>query len=166
MTFVPEHSAARSIRNRRFSHRRSLGAKLLQWILRGVEYGQLVIDTPSGEVLVFRGARPGPQARMKIHRWRCLWRIATALDVGFAEAYMAGEWSSPNLTALLSLASRHSGIRSPLAPNRLPRFGRRLRHALNRNTRRGSRRNISAHYDLGNGFYEQWLDRGMNYSAA
>jgi cyclopropane-fatty-acyl-phospholipid synthase len=78
---------------------------------------------------------------------------------------MAGEWSSPNLAALLTLACRNNLMVEPLKALRLPRFGLRLRHALKRNTRRGSRRNIAAHYDLGNEFYERWLDAGLTYSA-
>jgi cyclopropane-fatty-acyl-phospholipid synthase len=79
---------------------------------------------------------------------------------------MAGEWSSPNLGGLLMLALCNSAFAEPLQPLRPPRLLRRLRHALNRNTRRGSRRNIAAHYDLGNEFYAHWLDAGMSYSAA
>jgi cyclopropane-fatty-acyl-phospholipid synthase len=87
-------------------------------------------------------------------------------DVGFAEGYIAGEWSSPDLVALLKLASNNSAAAKPLKALRTPRFWLRLRHAMNRNTRRRSRRNIAAHYDLGNEFYRQWLDAGMTYSAA
>ena len=73
--------------------------------------------------------------------------------------------SSPNLTALLTLAARNGVAAGPLHRLRLPRPWARLRHAMNRNTRRGSRRNIAAHYDLGNAFYRLWLDAGMSYSA-
>jgi 2-polyprenyl-3-methyl-5-hydroxy-6-metoxy-1,4-benzoquinol methylase len=83
-----------------------------------------------------------------------------------AEAYMAGEVSSPDLVALLTLASRNAGLADRFKTIRIPRLGLRLRHALNRNTRLGSRRNIAAHYDLGNAFYQRWLDAGMTYSAA
>ncbi len=79
---------------------------------------------------------------------------------------MAGECSSPNLNALLTLAYHNSALAEPLQALRMPRFWLRLCHTMNRNTRRGSRRNIAAHYDLGNQFYEQWLDPGMQYSAA
>ena len=79
---------------------------------------------------------------------------------------MAGEWSSPNLGGLLMLALRNSAFAGPLQPLGPPQLLLRLRHALNRNTRRGSRRNIAAHYDLGNEFYAHWLDAGMSYSAA
>ena len=131
-----------------------------------LECGELAIETPGGSRFVLHGRRAGPQARLTIHSWRLFARLAFGWDIGFAEAYMAGEWSSPNLVALLQprvLQPRHGG-QAQLIP-RNPRLGLRLRHALNRNTRRGSRRNIAAHYDLGNEFYAQWLDAGMTYSA-
>ena len=136
-------------------------------MLRGVQQGQLIVETPSGERLVFGGAVPGGvQAKLTIHRWRFLWRLARDFDIGFAESYMAGDWSSPDLTALMKLACDNE---APLASHgalQLPRICLKLRHWLNRNTPRGSRRNISAHYDLGNEFYSKWLDAGMSYSSA
>ena len=114
---------------------------------------------------MFGGCRPGPQGRLVIHSWRFLGRLISGWDIGFAESYMAGEWSSPDLTALLTLACRNNSMVESLKPLRFPRFWLRLRHALNRNTRRGSRRNIAAHYDLGNEFYGRWLDSGLTYSA-
>ena len=112
------------------------------------------------------GSRAGPQARLTIHSWRLFARLAFGWDIGFAEAYIAGEWSSPNLVALLQsrvLQPRHDGQAHLFQETRV--LASELRHALNRNTRRGSRRNIAAHYDLGNEFYAQWLDAGMTYSA-
>jgi cyclopropane-fatty-acyl-phospholipid synthase len=90
------------------------------------------------------------------------WRLALHGDLGAAESYIAGEWSSPDLDALLKLALLNAAA---LPQAGLVRVLPRLRHELNRNTRRGSRRNIAAHYDLGNAFYSHWLDAGMNYSS-
>ena len=144
-------------------------SSVAEWFLRRMvgelECGELVIETPVGDRLVFSGRRSGPQAKVTIHSWRCIWRLASSWDIGFAEAYSDGEWSSSNLVALLKLASHNSALAEPLKFLRTPRFWLRLRHAMNRNTRRGSRRNIAAHYDLGNEFYQQWLDPGMTYSA-
>ena len=114
---------------------------------------------------MLQGHRAGPQARLTIHSWRLFARLAFGGDIGFAEAYIAGECSSPNLVALLNLACCNRGMMDNSLIPRNPRLGLRVRHALNRNTRRGSRRNIAAHYDLGNEFYGQWLDAGMTYSA-
>ena len=160
-----QQSATRSIASEQRPLSRSLTEAFLRRSLSGLECGQLVVETPAGDRLVFDGARPGPQARMTIHRWRCLWRLATGSDIGFAEAYMAGDWSSPNVTALLKFACDNEASMEPHQALRQPRPWLKIRHALNRNTRRGSRRNIAAHYDLGNDFYEQWLDAGMSYSA-
>ena len=138
---------------------------VLRRMVGELECGNLIIEMPSGNQMVFGGRRPGPQAKVTINSWRCLWRLFSNWDIGFAEAYSAGEWSSPNLVALLKLACHNRNMAEPLKFLRTPRFWLRLRHAMNRNNRRGSRRNIAAHYDLGNEFYQQWLDPGMTYSA-
>ena len=144
----------------------SMPEAILRRLVGDLECGELVIETPAGKRLLLKGRQFGPQARLQIHSWRLLGRLLSGWDVGFAEAYIAGECSSPNLDALLTLASQNSALAEPLKTLRMPRIWPRLCHAMNRNTRRGSRRNISAHYDLGNQFYEQWLDAGMQYSAA
>lgn len=140
-------------------------ARLVSKFLGTLECGELAIATPGAHRFVIHGRRNGPQARLTIHSWRLLARLAFGWDIGLAEAYMAGEWSSPNLVALLHLASCNRAMADKLNFLRNPRLGIRLHHALNRNTRRGSRRNVAAHYDLGNEFYAQWLDAGMTYSA-
>lgn len=165
MSMQHQETITRSI-SPKLSFNSSLVAEaLLRRIVGELECGELVIETPAGNRLVFGGRRPGPQGKVTIHNWRCLWRLVSNWDVGFAEAYSAGEWSSPNLVALLKLACKNSAAVGPLKSLRAPRFWLRVRHAMNRNTRRGSRRNIAAHYDLGNEFYQQWLDPGMTYSA-
>jgi cyclopropane-fatty-acyl-phospholipid synthase len=149
--------------------RRSLTGVLLRGIaprLMGrLAHGQLVVETPGGDYLVFRGTRPGPSAHLSIHHPRFLRRLLTSGDVGFGQSYMAGEWSTPDLHALLTVLCA-AFEDTPTAPMLTLRIARRIRHALNHNTRSGSRRNIAAHYDLGNAFYECWLDSGMNYSSA
>jgi cyclopropane-fatty-acyl-phospholipid synthase len=130
-----------------------------------LDCGELIIDLPGRRSFVLRGARPGPQAHLEVRSWRVFRRLLCGWDIGFAESYMAGEWSSPNLIALLRLLCCNRNLAERLLPFRMPRLGLRLRHALNRNTPRGSRRNIAAHYDLGNRFYELWLDATMTYSA-
>jgi cyclopropane-fatty-acyl-phospholipid synthase len=165
MSIQPPQSVTRSINLQRRPLFSSLAEIFLRRILLGLECGQLAIDTPAGERLVFNGHRSDQQARLKIHRWRSLWRLMSSGDIGFGDAYVAGEWSSPNLVNLLKLACNNSSMEEPLTSVPAPRSWRRLRHALNRNTRSGSRRNIAAHYDLGNAFYQEWLDQGMTYSA-
>jgi len=166
MSVQQEQVLTQSLGSGSFGFLASFVGRLLRRVLGRLECGELIVETPGGDRLVFGGCRPGPQGRLVIHSWRFLGRLVSGWDIGFAEGYMAGEWSSPNLAALLTLACRNNSMVEPLKALRLPRFGLRLRHALNRNTRRGSRRNIAAHYDLGNEFYKRWLDAGLTYSAA
>lgn len=142
----------------------AVASAALRRLLRGLACGQLVLDTPCGRN-VHDGGRPGPQARLTLHSWRSLWRLLADGNVGFARSYIERDWSSPDLAALLELACRNAAMssRTPPAPVRALR---RLQHALRRNTPRGSRRNIAAHYDLGNEFFAHWLDEGMTYSSA
>jgi len=165
MSMQHQEAITRSINPELSLSSRSLTEALLRRVVGDLECGELVIETPAGDPLVLGGRRPGPQAKVTIHSWRCLWRLVSGWDIGFAEAYCAGELSSPDLGALLRLACDNSAVMSPLKFLRAPRLWLKLRHAMNRNTRRGSRRNIAAHYDLGNKFYQQWLDAGMSYSA-
>jgi cyclopropane-fatty-acyl-phospholipid synthase len=139
---------------------------LLQRILPSLQHGRLTIDFKGSECLTIYGRLQGPNAQITVHSWKFFWRLITKADLGFAESYIAGEFSSPNLAALLELGSRNYEVMRWTRWARAPAFPARLRHALNRNTRRGSRRNIAAHYDLGNDFFAHWLDGGMNYSAA
>ncbi len=141
--------------------------RLLLRILQRLSHGSLSVVLPGGARLDRRGAHPGPEATILLHRWRSLWRLLTGGDIGFAEAYMEGDWSSPDLAALIELAAHNEhalpGSGRPSLPLRL---ANRLFHLLHANTRAGSKRNIMAHYDLGNEFYRAWLDEGMSYSSA
>jgi cyclopropane-fatty-acyl-phospholipid synthase len=144
----------------------SIGRRFLVELARQVEHGQLLIRMPSGEAIHCTGPRPGPSGTLVLHRWRTVRRLLIGGDIGFAEAYMDGDWSTPNLTALIELAARnHETMMPSLDGSRLLRLLNRLLHTRRANTKRGSRRNIPAHYDLGNAFYAAWLDPGMTYSS-
>ncbi len=139
-----------------------LFARLAQKLIRG----SLAVRMPDGAMLRFDGREKGPEAQLNLACWRPLYRLAIGGVLGFAESYMDGEWSSPDLATFLELAACNEqdiGLPDGMAPLR---FVNRLLHRARRNTRRGSRRNIAAHYDLGNEFYAQWLDTGMSYSSA
>jgi cyclopropane-fatty-acyl-phospholipid synthase len=140
---------------------------VVTWLTRRVRVGRLLIELPSGERVDCRGEEIGPQADIRFLKWRAIVRVAVGGDVGLASSYCDGEWTSSNLPALIEWAARNGdqfteSIKG-LAPARLLN---RLAHRLNANTRTGSRRNIVAHYDLGNEFYRLWLDRTMTYSSA
>ena len=129
--------------------------------------GRLLIVLPSGNTIERVSAEGGPETVIEAHRWRGLWRILRDGESGFIDGYLDGDWSTPDLVRLLEFfMENETSFAQPAAPSWLTFIRSRLQHWARANTRRGSRRNIAAHYDLGNAFYEQWLDRGMNYSSA
>ena len=136
-------------------------------LLDRLRHGTLTLVMPEGAVIERTGPLPGPQATLVMHRERTLARLALRGDLGLAEAYMDGDWSTPDLAALLLLGALNQEAMGGGLGGTLPfRLLARLFHLARANTRSGSRRNIQAHYDLGNAFYAQWLDAGMSYSAA
>jgi cyclopropane-fatty-acyl-phospholipid synthase len=140
---------------------------LVRRFLARIDVGDVTVELPSGTQLVHKGARPGPQAFLTIHRWRAIWRLIVLGDVGFAESYIAGDWTSPNLPAFIELAARNiDPLEAKIDGSFATRLIRRLRHFARANTRTGSRKNVTFHYDLGNSFYECWLDPSMSYSSA
>src|SRR5271165_1052515 len=104
MSMQNQEAINRSINPGLFLSSSSIAEAFLRRIVGDLECGELVIVMPGGDRLVLSGRRSGPQAKMTIHSWRCLWRLVFSWDIGFAEGYRAGEWSSPNLVALLKLA--------------------------------------------------------------
>ena len=135
--------------------------------LARLEYGRFELAMPDGRVEIFEGAQPGPAARLSLRDWRVIKNLALHGDIGFAEDYREGLWDTDNLQDLLSLALTNERAVDRLIYGSLPaRAMARVMNLFSRNTRAGSRRNISAHYDLGNDFYALWLDRTMTYSSA
>jgi cyclopropane-fatty-acyl-phospholipid synthase len=130
-------------------------------------WGRLTLVSPDGSSLDLVGEAPGHAAVMHIRSYSFAMRVLKSGDIGFAEGYMAGEWDSPDLAVLLeTLVNNYDHIRRLFDGAALVNGLNWLGHRLNRNSRRGSRRNIHAHYDLGNGFYRLWLDPSMTYSSA
>jgi cyclopropane-fatty-acyl-phospholipid synthase len=129
--------------------------------------GSLAFVTPSGAELRLVGEKSGPSGKIIIHDFRFMRRVLTSGDIGFAEGYMAGEWDTPNLSAVLEVLTLNvDRLQRMLKRNAAVRMVNRVRHTLRANTKAGSKRNIHAHYDLGNAFYSQWLDATMTYSSA
>jgi cyclopropane-fatty-acyl-phospholipid synthase len=130
-------------------------------------YGAFAIVPPSGQRLEVRGREPGPEGVLVIKDYRCLKRVLSSGGIGFAEGYMAGEWDTPDLHALLEVLSMNfDRLQGLIRANPMVRAFNAIGHRLNANSRSGSRRNIMAHYDLGNAFYEKWLDETLSYSSA
>lgn len=129
-------------------------------------WGQLDIELPNGARHHLSGQQPGHRAVLQIKNYRVAARVLKGGDIGFAEAYMAREFDTPQLAVLLeTLANNYDGIRRLFDGNRMVQVVNWFAHRLHRNSRAGSRRNIHAHYDLGNSFYSKWLDRSMTYSS-
>jgi len=129
--------------------------------------GSISFVMPSGHELHLKGAEPGPDARLMIRDFRFIRRALSAGDIGFAEGYMAGEFDTPNLPDLLYVfAANWDRVHHVTMGNPLAWTVNRIRHAFRPNSREGARKNIHAHYDLGNAFYGQWLDPTMTYSSA
>ena len=135
-------------------------------LLQRLTVGSLTLTLPDGSVQRL-GHPDGPHASMKLHNWNVCAAALKSGDIGFAETFIAGDWTTPNLTALLELmiANRRE-VEDVIYGTWLGRLAYRIKHLLNRNSKANSRKNIHAHYDLGNAFYELWLDETMNYSSA
>jgi cyclopropane-fatty-acyl-phospholipid synthase len=143
------------------------GPWLVRRVLRHLECGRLTVILPSGERIAHVGRLPGLHGAMEVRNLRAFRRLLTRGDVGFAEGYIAGDWTSPDLTALIAMAAENVARLDRTMDGFWPvRLWRRLGHALRRNSAGGSRRNIAFHYDLGNDFYRLWLDESMTYSSA
>lgn len=132
-----------------------------------LERGRLDVHMPDGRNFRFEGQGAGPEAVMVVRDLGFARRLASGGEVGIAEAFLKGEWESPNLTHFLELFCVNQPVIQRLLDGKpIIRMLQVARHWLNRNTRAGSRRNIHAHYDLGNRFYSAWLDKTMTYSSA
>jgi cyclopropane-fatty-acyl-phospholipid synthase len=150
-----------------FQSRFCLREKAARWLFSSLIAGTLRLHMPSGSRWVIEGSQPGPEAELHIHSWHALWKTIRKGDLGFADAYIDGDWDTPDLTQLIRLLGRNrSQLVARIAGLPLFRLLPRLKHAVRVNTRRNSRRNIEAHYDLGNDFYALWLDPAMIYSSA
>jgi len=132
-----------------------------------VRVGHLTVQLPGGDIHKFEGPEPGPAATLIINDPRTIAKTVYGGSLGFSEAYLKGWWDSPTLTEMLLLGTANEASWDALIDGKpWMRFLSKLMHKLRPNTRSGSKRNIADHYDLGNDFYEQWLDPSMSYSAA
>lgn len=135
--------------------------------LRGMQDGYLELVCPD-ETYSFGDATSELRAMAVIHDQRFFLRAVTGSDVGIGESFMDGDWTSPDLVALVRVAVRNLRLLDSSHPvlSSLSNIAWRIRHKLHSNSERGSRRNIKQHYDLGNDFYQLFLDERMNYSSA
>jgi cyclopropane-fatty-acyl-phospholipid synthase len=133
-----------------------------------LRHDTLDVQLPDGSLAHFGTLADGePRAAIRLHNWKVCAAAIRAGDIGFAESYIAGDWTTPDLTALLRLfVANRDAIEKVIYGSWWGSLLYRARHLFNRNSRQGSKKNIHAHYDLGNDFYRLWLDPTMNYSSA
>ena len=140
-------------------------ARALLGLLEKISHGRLEIRLPDGGL--WSCGDGGSSVTLVIASWSVFDHILERGDVGFAEAWIDGEWETSDLTGLLTLLANNREALANAVYGQWPSLlAARLRHFFNANTRSGSRRNIMAHYDLGNDFYSRWLDPTMSYSSA
>lgn len=143
----------------------SRSTRLLLAMLARLEGGSVLLRLPDGSAhLLGHGPQ---QATLTLHDEGVFGRILASGSIGFAEAFMEGQWESEQLPELLSLlASNRAVLTRAIHGSALRLAGHWLWHRLRANTKHGSKKNIEAHYDLGNDFYRLWLDETMSYSSA
>ena len=128
-------------------------ALMLRLLASNWTFGRLTVRLPNGETHVVEGRRPGPHGVLIVKDYRFARRVLASGDIGFAEGYMAGEWDTPQLATLLeTLVENYDHIRRLFDGNWMMKVVNWIAHRRNRNSRSGSRKNIHAHYDLGNAF--------------
>lgn len=135
-------------------------------MLVDLKYGAVTIKWPNGAVTRIEGQLPGSDAYVELISFDLAKRVFKNGDVGVAESFIDGQWKSPDVTAVLKLFCENNHLMIARQRKFVTGLFLRFIHWRNSNTRRGSKRNISAHYDLGNSFYERWLDPSMTYSSA
>lgn len=141
-------------------------ASILKALTR-LQKGALTVTLPDGKTYRFDSGGIGPMADITLHNWNPPKRALLGGSIGIAESYMDHEWDSSDVTAFLELFSINYDLGNEMtSPSYFQVILERFRHWMNTNTKRGSKKNISAHYDLGNEFYSLWLDKSMTYSSA
>jgi cyclopropane-fatty-acyl-phospholipid synthase len=143
-------------------------ARQILRLLQRLQVGTLDLQMPDGSQAHFGHGRAGePHAAIRLVDWQVCAAALKSGDIGFAETFIEGRWTSPDLVALLKLfLANRDALESVIFGSWWGSLLYRAKHLLNRNSRRGSRKNIHAHYDIGNPFYRLWLDETMNYSSA
>ena len=135
--------------------------------LNHIEYGSLTVTTPEGKTMSYQGPQTGADAHFVVQDWRAITALASSGDIGLAEGYRDGWWSSDDLVELFYFGLQNeSALNKYIYGGVFARVAAKLAYLFTQNTLKGSRKNIHAHYDLGNDFYKLWLDQTMTYSSA
>jgi cyclopropane-fatty-acyl-phospholipid synthase len=148
------------------AHRPPAAARTVLQLLQKIRHGSITLHLPDGSVQRF-GDSATPHATLHLKNWNAFTGALKSGDIGFAESFIDGDWSTPDLTGLLRvLVQNRAEVDRVIFGSWVGRLAYRIKHLLQRNTRSNSKKNIHAHYDLGNAFYSLWLDPTMNYSSA
>jgi cyclopropane-fatty-acyl-phospholipid synthase len=149
------------------SYRHKASTAALLQLLSQLRSGHLKLTLPNGEKREFGNRADALHAEIQVLDWSVFKEVMSHGDIGFAESYIRGEWNTPDLKAILELAIRNRTIlEKAIYGSWYGSIFYRLKHWLRDNSKTGSRKNIHAHYDLGNSFYTLWLDPTMSYSSA
>ena len=141
-------------------------AKLFFSVLSQGKYGSITVYYAKKKIFFHRGVLPGPSAQIRLLKKKCLDDFFLKGDLGWAESYIESNWESSNLSDFLEWGAKNFHEFSKYIRGKwFIILYLRLKHYLNRNSKTGSKKNISFHYDLGNSFYEKWLDKSMTYSS-
>ncbi|MEM7446380.1 MAG: class I SAM-dependent methyltransferase, partial [Pseudomonadota bacterium] len=148
-------------------YRQSRPMRLMLALGHHLAIGEITVVLPDGSQRHFAGSEPGPRAYLQINRDRLARRTLAGGSLGFCEAYLDGDWSSPDVESLfIFFLKNQERLQQQMQGKAWYRALNYMRHLWRPNDRKGARRNIHAHYDLGNGFYQAWLDPSMTYSSA
>lgn len=135
-------------------------------LLEKIKHGTITMQFPDGSRKVF-GSGALPHSTMNLHNWNVFAASLKSGDIGFAESYIAGDFSTPSLSDLLRvIIQNRRSVEDFIYGSWWGQLLYRVKHLMNRNHKANSRKNINAHYDIGNAFYELWLDDTWNYSSA
>ncbi len=144
-----------------------MARKGVDMLRKNWQYGAMDVIFPNGKHMLLQGKDAGPTAVLKVNDFNFIKRVLTSGDIGFCDGFRDNEWDTPDLATLLEVLTLNSEKLGQLfTGNVVIRTLNNIWHAFHKNTKTGSKRNIFAHYDLGNSFYDQWLDQSMTYSSA
>jgi cyclopropane-fatty-acyl-phospholipid synthase len=136
-------------------------------VAKHLSRGRLDFVLPDGRRFRIEGAQAGPAAEITIHDTEIFARLIREGDLGFSESYLEGGWTTPDLQAFMDLIQMgNDAVYDGFPAMALVRAYEKFRFWMQSNTKKGSRKNIAYHYDLGNDFYKLWLDDSMTYSSA
>ncbi|HCV48297.1 MAG: SAM-dependent methyltransferase [Rhizobiales bacterium TMED249] len=141
---------------------------LIDYLLKNIRHGTIELHWPDGKTETYRGKENlHLKGVLIVHDWALLKQVVSGGAIGFGEGYLNKRWSSPHISILLEVLTLNlDEINKHIGKNKFIKLITRLSHIMRPNSRSGSKKNIYEHYDLGNNFYEKWLDPSMTYSSA